>query len=89
MWKTYENVEKKFYGKNSLDVTGPYMMGMVYNELYPGRIDGINYTHNKKILILRLVTKYSNEKYGIKIDTCGYIYDVVSSSTIIKTKFDN
>ena len=91
--KTCENVEKKFYGKNSLDVTGPHMMGMVYNELYPGRIDGINYTHNKKILILRLIKKtlYNKQKYNIFLDTLeyNYIYDLVSNSIVIKTKFDN
>lgn len=78
---TTENIENNYYGEDDLDITGPVMMGKVFQCYYS------NYCNKK------LDEKYLINKKGIKIlelvliDDILYIID--NDVKIIKTKFDN
>jgi hypothetical protein len=87
--KSVENIENKYYGENPLDITGPDMMGKVYQCYY------YNYCNKE------LNEKYLIKKEGIKIlelvlrtddeseerNNISYITD--SGIPVLKTKFDN
>jgi len=86
--KSVENIENKYYGENPLDITGPLMMGKVYqcyyynycnkevNEKYLIKKEGI------KILELVLRTDETEER-----NTIAYIAD--NDIPVLKTKFNN
>ena len=86
--KSVENIENKYYGENPLDITGPLMMGKVYqcyyynycgkelNEKYLIKKEGI------KILELVLRSDESEERINI-----AYITD--NGILVLKTKFNN
>jgi hypothetical protein len=87
--KSVENIENNYYGENPLDITGPLMMGKVYQCYY------YNYCDNK------LDEKYLIKKEGLKIleltlrtddeskerNTIAYIAD--NGIPVLKTKFNN
>jgi len=84
--KTLENIENNYYGENALDITGPVMMGKVFQCYYS------NYCNKK------LDEKYLNDKEGIKIIDLALDYTLPDSDkgvirdnnvNVVKTKFKN
>ena len=81
---TTEHIENNYYGEDPLDITGPVMMGKVFQCYY------YNYCNKK------LDEKYLTNKKGMKIlelVLIGYmnniLYIVDNDVKVINTKFDN
>jgi hypothetical protein len=81
-----ENIENNSYGEDTLDITGPIMMGKVFQCYYS------NYCNKP------LEEKYLMEKEGIKILDLALDYTLPGSDigvirdngvNVLKTKFDN
>lgn len=81
--KCIENIQKEFYGENCLDITGPYMVGKVFNCFFENVCD-----YKNKELIKVGTTFHGNTK--LRVVKLGY-YVIVdeNNNEIINTKFDN
>jgi hypothetical protein len=90
---TCQNIEKNYYGENSLDVTGPVMIGKQFNCYFAGVCDNIN-----KDIMNYGYTDYSCDNCRLKIlkfvilplkgNDTFFIMDS-KNKILIKTKFDN
>ena len=91
--KTCENIANNYYGENPLDITGPTMIGKVFNCYFGNKCDYINenimkygisdYNCDKcKIKILKLTAKLYVPKFTF------YIQDI-HGNDLVRTKFDN
>ena len=88
--KTCENINNNYYGEDSLDITGPRMIGKVYNCFFADKCNNdpdikdfgiIDYNCDRcKIKILKFITNpfFFNTKF---------IYN--NNKELIQTKFDN
>jgi hypothetical protein len=91
-----ENIEHMYYGENSLDITGPVMMGKVFQCYYFNYCKQTlneNYLMNKegiKILELtRLDDSGINNNQLIQENNNMQLYITDNGVKVIKTKFDN
>jgi len=84
IYKVMENVNNNYYGENQLDVTGPIMMGKVFQCYY---YDKCNSNLNEKYLTEK--NKIKILYYLLKKDAVsGYIADY-KNEEILTTKFNN
>ena len=84
-----ENIKNKYYGENPLSITGPVMMGKVFQCYYFNYCDqelNEKYLMKKEgIKILEIVLRTDNESK--ERNTIAYIAD--NGIPILKTKFNN
>jgi len=80
--KTIENIENNYYGNGPLDITGPEMMGKVYQCYYKDYcnkgLNEINFVSQDGVEILYLVAT-----------TNGFVIKDKDKEILLKTKFDN
>jgi mannosyltransferase OCH1-like enzyme len=77
-----ENIEKEFYGKHTLDITGPAMLGKAFRALKLDGIDGDEYITPRKINDDFCVLNFDKKKYG------EFIVDEEKSEKLLKNKID-
>jgi len=85
--KCCKNIENNYYGENGLDITGPTMMGKIYNchfkeECSFNNIDLVNIGTDNGVKILDLVKEYKNNSEIL------YITDY-NKNVILDCKFPN
>jgi hypothetical protein len=77
-----EHIETEFYGRHTLDITGPAMLGKAFRHLKIDGIEGDSYINAGKINDDFCVLNFDKNKYG------EYIVDEDTSEILLKNKID-
>ena len=67
--KCVENIENRYYGANSLDITGPMMMGRVFKQYYGECVKspGVYRKQGELIKLLVHTGNYNEDEFGTKV----------------------
>ena len=77
-----EHIETEFYGRHTLDITGPAMLGKAYRSLKIDGIEGDEYINARKVNDDFYIYNFDKDKHG------EYIFNPETEELLLKNKHE-